>query len=106
MTHNITPEQDIIEDKNKKASTWATQIMLKKMNNATCKHQITQSTPPDEISDMQDRVRRYLKAGLVTADTYAPRLDNKLAKLREAARNKPIEHKAHTGGSKDGLWSR
>ena len=106
MSYNITPAQDIIEGKNLKAAMWANQIMTKKLNNATCKYQITQSIPPDEISDMEDRVRRYLKAGLVTADTYAPKLDNKLTRLREAARNKPIEHKAHTGGSKDGLWSK
>ena len=106
MTHNITPEQGIIESRNIQAAMWANQIMTKKLNNATCKFQITQSIPPDEISDMQDRVRRYLKAGLVTAETYAPKLDNKLAQLREAARNKPIKHKAITGGSKDGLWSK
>ena len=48
---------------------------------------------------------RNIKAGLVTAETYAPKLDNKLAQLRAAARNKPIERKATTGGSKDGLWT-
>ena len=106
MTHNITPTQGIIEARNIKASMYANQIMTKKLNNATCKFQITQSTPADEISDMQDRVRRYLKAGLVTAETYAPKLDNKLAQLRAAARNKPIERKVITGGSKDGLWSK
>ena len=71
MSHNITAEQDVIEGKNLKASMWANQIMTKKMNNATCKYQITQSIPTDEIKDMEDRVRRYLKAGLVTANTYA-----------------------------------
>tara|TARA_R110000787_G_scaffold282485_1_gene394375 strand:- start:254 stop:595 length:342 start_codon:yes stop_codon:yes gene_type:complete len=106
MTHNITPAQGIIEGRNIQAAMWANRIMTKKISNSTCKYEIAQSTTSDLIEDMEQRVRRYLKAGLVTADTYAPKLDNKLAKLREAARNKPIEHKTTVGGSKDGLWSK
>tara|TARA_R110000822_G_scaffold95084_1_gene217664 strand:- start:361 stop:681 length:321 start_codon:yes stop_codon:yes gene_type:complete len=106
MSHNITPEQQLFENLDLQASMWANRIMTKKISNQQCKQEIWQAFADGEIKDMEGRVRRYLKAGLVTTETYAPKLDNKLAKLREAARNKPIEHKATVGGSKDGLWSK
>jgi len=106
MTHNITQEQDIIEGRNLKAAMWANRIMTNKINNSTCKHEIAQSTTSDLIADMEQRVRRYLKAGLVTADAYLKLIDSKLERLRQSVRNKPIEHKTYEGGSSDGLWSR
>jgi hypothetical protein len=106
MTHNITPAQGIIEAKNIQAAMWANRIMTNKINNSTCKYEIAQSTTSDLVKDMEQRVRRYLKAGLVTAEAYLKPLDSKLERLRQSVRNKPIEHKAITGGSKDGLWSK
>jgi hypothetical protein len=102
-SYNITPEQGVIESLNLQASMWANRIMTRKLSNQQCKYEIAQQV--DDVDDMQTRVRKYLNAGLVTNETYAPKIDNSLARLREAAKSKPIEHKAHTGGSKDGLWS-
>ena len=67
MSYNITPEQDIIEGRNLKASMWANQIMTKKISNSQCKFQIAQSVDFEMITDMEGRVRRYLNAGLVTS---------------------------------------
>ena len=75
MTHNITPQQAIIEAKNIKAAMWANRIMTRKINNATCKYEIAQSTTSDLIEDMEQRVRKYLKAGLVTAESFLQPLD-------------------------------
>ena len=106
MAYNITKEQDIIEGRNLKAAMWANRILTNKINNSTCKYEIAQSTTSDLVKDMEQRVRRYLKAGLVAAEAYLKPLDSKLERLRQSVRNKPIEHKAITGGSKDGLWSK
>ena len=106
MSHNITPSQGIIEVRNIQAAMWANRIMTNKINNSTCKHEIAQSTSSDLIEDMEQRVGLYLKAGLVTSQTYSTPIDNKLAKLRESVKSKTIEHKEYSGGSDDGLWSK
>ena len=106
MTHNITPAQGIIEARNIQAAMWANRIMTKKINNSTCKYEIAQSTSGDLVEDMEQRVRLYLKAGLVTAQTYLVVIDSKLERLRESVKAKPIEHKKVNGGSNDGLWSK
>ena len=67
MKHNIPKEQEAEEDKNIKAAMWANQIMTKKISNSQCKFQIAQSVDFEMITDMEDRVRRYLNAGLVTS---------------------------------------
>ena len=69
MTHNIPKHQESEESKNIQAAMWANQIMTRKISNSTCKFQIAQSVDFDMINDMEDRVRRYLNAGLVTAKT-------------------------------------
>ena len=106
MTYNITPTQGIIEAKNIKAAMWANRIMTKKINNSTCKYEIAQSTTSDLVEDMEQRVRLYLKAGLVTAEAYLKPIDSKLERLRQSVKSKPIEHKTYEGGSSDGLWSK
>jgi len=106
MTYNITPTQGIIEAKNIKAAMWANRIMTNKINNATCKYEIAQSTTSDLVEDMEQRVRLYLKAGLVTAEAYLKPIDSKLERLRQSVKSKPIEHKTYEGGSSDGLWSK
>jgi len=63
MTHNITPEQQVEENKNLAAARWAWKIMTKQLRNAQAKAEIFQSEY-DQF-DMEDRVRRYIKAGLV-----------------------------------------
>ena len=80
--------------------------MTKKINNSTCKLEIAQSTSSDLVEDMEQRVRLYLKAGLVTSQTYLKGIDSKLEGLRKAARSKPIKKTEFTGGSNDGLWSK
>ena len=106
MSHNITPKQGIIEAKNIKAAIWANRIMTKKINNSTCKLEIAQGTSSDLVEDMEQRVRLYLKAGLVTAQTHSEVIDSTLAGLKKAARSKPIEKTEFAGGSNDGLWSK
>ena len=64
MTHNITPEQQLFENLDLQASRWANKIMTRKLTNAQCKFEIAQQV--EDIEDMQNRVRKYLKAGLVT----------------------------------------
>lgn len=106
MTHNITPSQGIIESRNIQAAMWANRIMNKKINNAKCKYEIAQSTSSDLVEDMEQRVRLYLKAGLVTAESFLQPLGSKLDRLRQSVKNKPIENKTYSGGSNDGLWSK
>ena len=106
MSHNITPAQGIIESRNIQAAMWANRIMTKKINNSTCKQEIAQSTSGDLIEDMEQRVRLYLKAGLVTAQAFSAPIDSKLERLRESVKSKTIEHKQVIGGSSDGLWSK
>jgi len=117
MTHNITPQQQLSENLDQKASTWAYRVMTRKLTNKQCKIEIArqfgsewvqdaeevQSTP--EIQDMQARVRRYLKAGLVTEETYAKKLDSQLYRLKQRAKAAP-EPTQSTSGSSDGLWTR
>ena len=106
MTYNITPEQGIIESRNIQAAMWANRIMTNKINNEQCKLEIAQQIPENDFGDMLNRVRRYLSAGLVTAEAYLKPIDSKLERLRQSVRNKPIEHKTYEGGSSDGLWSK
>lgn len=106
MTHNITPQQAVEEAKNLKAAMWANRIMTRKINNSMCKHEIAQSTTSDLIEDMEQRVRKYLKAGLVTAEAFINPIDSELERLRAAARAKPIFKSEKVTGSTDGLWSK
>ncbi len=117
MTYNITQEQQVSENLDLQASTWAYRIMTRKLTNAQCKFEIArqfggewvqdveevQSTP--EIQDMESRVRKYLKAGLVTEETYAKKLDSQLYRLKQRAKAAPEAAQSLTG-SKDGLWSK
>ena len=105
MNYNITPEQGVIESLNLQASMWANRIMTRKITKVECREEVSKLYAIDKANDMESRITRYVNAGLVTNETYAPKIDNSLARLREAAKSKPIEHKAHNGGSKDGLWS-
>ena len=106
MSHNIAPAQGIVEARNIKAAMWANRIMTKKINNSTCKQEIAQSTSGDLVEDMEQRVRSYLKVGLVTSQAYSKPIDGRLARLRESVKSKTIEHKEYSGGSADGLWSK
>ena len=103
MSYNITPEQQVFENLDQKASTWALAIMTRKLTNAQCKFEIAQQV--EDIEDMQTRVRKYLKAGLVTEETYAKKLDSQLYKLKQRAKAAP-EAAQSMSGSKDGLWSK
>jgi hypothetical protein len=106
MTYNITPEQQIYHNLDMQASMWANRIMTRKLSKELCRAEVTKLFDIANAKDMESRITRYVNAGLVTKETYAPKIDNSLARLRKAAKSKPIEHKSHTGGSKDGLWSK
>tara|TARA_R110000744_G_scaffold57010_3_gene120036 strand:- start:2321 stop:2689 length:369 start_codon:yes stop_codon:yes gene_type:complete len=117
MTYNITPEQQLSENLDLQASMWAYRVMTRKMTNDQCKIEIARQFGGEwvqdaeeaqiipEIQDMQARVRRYLKAGLVTEETYAKKLDSQLYRLKQRAKAAP-EPTQSTSGSKDGLWSK
>jgi len=103
VIYNITPEQQVFENLDQQASMWANKIMTRKMTNAQCKFEIAQQV--EDIEDMQTRVRKYLKAGLVTKETYAKKLDSQLYRLKQRAKAAPEAAQSLTG-SKDGLWSK
>lgn len=104
MTHNITPEQQVFENLNLQASMWANKIMTRKMTNAQCKFEIAQQV--EDIEDMQARVRKYLKAGLVTEEAYAKTPAQKqIDRIKQQAKAPP-EAAQSTSGSSDGLWSK
>ena len=102
MTHNITAEQDVTEGLNLKAAMWANKILTGKLNNQQAKYEITQQG--GDIADMETRVRKYLNAGLITDKTYAPKIDSRLANLKQHVKT-PLVEAQSTSGSKDGLWS-
>ena len=82
---------------------WAYRVITRKLTNAQCKFEIAQQV--EDIEDMQTRVRRYLKAGLVTEETYAKKLDSQLYRLKQRAKAAP-EATQSMSGSSDGLWSK
>ena len=96
MTHNITAEQDVTEGLNLKAAMWANKIMTFKAT----KQEVKQSTD----ADMQARIAKYVNAGLITDKTYAPKIDSRLANLKQHVKTPPVEAQS-SSGSKDGLWS-
>ena len=100
MAHTITAEQDTIEALNIKAAMWANRIMTRKINNEQCKFEIAQQT--SDIEDMQDRVRKYLNAGLVTEATFKTAAQEQIQRIRQQAK-KPLAAAQSTSGSKDGL---
>ena len=107
----------MFENLDQQASMWAYKIMTRKLTNKQCKIEIArqfggewvqdveevQSIP--DIQDMQTRVRKYLKAGLVTEETYAKKLDSQLYRLMQRVKAPPEPTQSITG-SKDGLWSK
>tara|TARA_R110002126_G_scaffold26326_1_gene89088 strand:+ start:141 stop:479 length:339 start_codon:yes stop_codon:yes gene_type:complete len=103
MSHSITPEQQIIENLDMQASTWANKIMTRKISNQQCKFEIAQQI--DDINDMQTRVRRYLNAGLATEATFKTAAQEQIERIKQQAKAPPAQTQA-TGGSKDGLWSK
>ena len=103
MAHTITAEQDIIEALNIKAAMWANRILTRKINNEQCKFEIAQQT--NDIEDMQARVRKYLKAGLVTEATFKTAAQQQIQRIRQQAKKPPAAAQSTTG-SKDGLWSK
>jgi hypothetical protein len=103
MTHNITPEQHISHNLDMQASMWANRIMTRKLSNQQCKYEIAQQV--DNIEDMQDRVRKYLDAGLVTEATFKTPAQEQIQRIKQQAKAPPAAAQS-TGGSKDGLWSK
>ena len=117
MSHNITQKQGIIEDRNLKAAMWANRILTNKLSNELCKAEIAQQIGGQniydvmddriipEVQDMQDRVRKYLNAGLVTEATFKTAAQEQIQRIRQQAK-KPLASTQSTSGSKDGLWSK
>ena len=117
MAHTITAEQDIIEALNMRASVWANRIMTNKLSNESCKAEIAQQIGGQniydvmddriipEVQDMQDRVRKYLNAGLVTEATFKTAAQEQIQRIRQQAKKPPAATQS-TSGSKDGLWSK
>jgi hypothetical protein len=104
MTYNITPEQGITESLNIQAAMWANRILTRKINNEQCKIEIWQAFKDHEINDMQDRVRKYLNAGLVTEATFKTPAQEQIERIKQQAKSPPAPVQS-TSGSSDGLWS-
>ena len=104
MSHNITQEQQASENLDMKAAMWANKIMTRKLTNHQCKFEISQKFGDDEAQDMQGRVRRYLKAGLVTEESFKSEAQQQIERIKQQAKKPPAQISA--GGSKDGLWSK
>jgi hypothetical protein len=102
MTYNITPEQQLSHNLDMQASMWANRIMTRKITNQQCKYEIAQQV--DNIEDMQDRVRKYLDAGLVTEATFKTPAQEQIDRIKQQAKAPPAQVQS-IGGSKDGLWS-
>ena len=103
MSCSITSDQEIIEALNIKAAMWAHKIMTGKLNNEQCKYEIAQKI--DDANDMQNRVRKYLSAGLITDETFKTAAQEQVKRIRQQAKASPASTQT-SGGSKDGLWSK
>jgi len=103
MSYNITPEQQLSENLDQKASTWAYRVMTLKLTNDQCKFEIAQQI--EDTEDMQDRVRKYLKAGLITEETFKTPAQKQMERIKQQAKAPPEAAQSITG-SKDGLWTR
>ena len=101
MTYNITPEQQISHNLDMQASNIANRIMTRKLSNQQCKFEVAQQV--DDVDDMQNRVRKYLNAGLVTEATFKTPAQEQIERIRQQAKAPPAAQSS--GGSKDGLWS-
>ena len=117
MTHNITPEQQVFENLDIMASTWAYRIMTRKLGKEECKAEVAKQIGGQniydvrddrvipQVQDMQARIAKYVNAGLVTEQTYAKKLDSQLYRLKQHAKAPPAQAQSPSG-SKDGLWSK
>jgi hypothetical protein len=115
-SYNITPEQQISHNLDMKASMWANKIMTRKLTKEECKFEVAKQIggqniydPMDhriipEVEDMQARITRYVKAGLVTEATFKTPAQEQIQRIKQQAKAPPSQAKS-TGGSKDGLWS-
>ena len=117
MTYNITPEQQISHNLDMQASAWANMIMTRKLTKEECKAEVAKQIggqniydPRDDrvipqVQDMQARITRYVKAGLVTEATFKTPAQEQIERIRQQAKAPPAAAQS-SGGSKDGLWSK
>jgi hypothetical protein len=104
MTYNITPEQSITESLNIMAAMWANRIMTRKITKAECRDEVAKLYSRDKANDMESRITRYVKAGLVTEATFKTPAQEQIERIRQQAKA-PRAAAQSTTGSKDGLWS-
>jgi hypothetical protein len=102
MTYNITPTEDLIERLNIHAVMWANRILTKKISNEQCKSEVRHKF--NNAKDMEDRIRKYLNAGLVTEATFKTPAQEQIQRIKQQAKAPPAAAQSTTG-SKDGLWS-
>lgn len=103
MTHNITPEQQLSHNLDMQASMWANRIMTRKLTKELCRVEVTKLFDMTSAKDMESRITRYVKAGLVTEATFKTPAQEQIERIRQQAKAPPAAQS--TQGSKDGLWS-
>jgi hypothetical protein len=104
MTYNITPAQGITESLNIQAAMWANRIMTRKLSKELCRAEVTKLFDINNAKDMESRITRYVKAGLVTEATFKTPAQEQIERIKQQAKMPPTATQS-TSGSKDGLWS-
>jgi hypothetical protein len=104
MTYNITPEQQISHNLDMQASAWANRIMTRKLSKELCRVEVAKLFDMNNSKDMEIRITRYVKAGLITEATFKTPAQDQIERIKQQAKTPPAQAQS-TSGSKDGLWS-
>ena len=104
MSHSITAEQHIIAGLDMQASVWANKIMTFKITKKLCQAEVAKIFDINEAKDMEARIVKYVRAGLVTEATFKTKAQEQIERIKQQAKAPPAATQSITG-SKDGLWS-
>ena len=104
MSHSITAEQETTEALNMQAAMWANQIMTFKITKKLCQAEVAKLFDIDKAKDMEARIVKYVRAGLVTDATFKTKAQEQIERIKQQAKAPPAAVQSSTG-SKDGLWS-
>ena len=102
--YNITPEQQLSHNLDMQASMWANKIMTRKLTKEGCRAEVAKLLSIENATDMESRITRYVKAGLVTKATFKTPAQEQIERIKQQAKAPPAAAQSTTG-SKDGLWS-
>jgi hypothetical protein len=104
MTYNITPAQGITESLNIQAAMWANRIMTRKITKGDCRAEVAKLYAIDKANNMEARIIKYVKAGLVTEAAFKAPAQEQIERIKQQAKTPPAQAQS-TSGSSDGLWS-